>query len=620
MRTTSSRYRRVVAGLAVAAIPFTILAAAPVANAANPDGSVYELFLEKDLTGDPANALGPSNWWSQTGAGKTAGLTTVSADLTGGEQAFLDAFAAPNFDNLVVAFAPTSATGANERPVVTAGEKIGEAFPYFTVMSPFTSFGSANGEPIHTQGLWDGWVADGKPDQIFRSSDLKMIDALRPGTPVSAFPQATSLFNTWAAGTDMSLVVVKFDHLDASGEPILTPGPDGRVFSAWLPFKTVSDPDRAVSTSGGWQFAVAPATATTTTLAATPASPQQSGTAVTLNANVSPAAAGSVEFKDGSTVFATVPVTAGAASTTTSALSVGTHSLTASFVPTDPAAFAPSTSAPLSYQITGIPATPTTTALAVPATATAGDSVPFTATVSPTAAAGTVQFKDGATDIGAPVAVVSGVATSSWTATVGGHNITAVFTPANPANFAASTSTPQTLQVAPAAGTSTDDATIVADVDAGAINISTPYTPTNPLNLGTLALDAGSTQYSASATFQDIVVTDTRAGSLPWVATALAGNLTSGSNVINGQNVGLTNLVADSNVGAGVVTVTNNPAANPAVGPATGGSLGLGGTPKTILTSTAGPGTAHYHGTLTLNAPTTTQAGHYTGTVTFTVS
>ena len=614
MRTSTSRLRRVVAGLAAAAIPLTILATGPSAHAANPNGSVYELFFETNVTGNPVNTIL---------SGNAADQRALSADLTGGDASFLSAFQITDgdFSKLAIAIVPTSANGSAERPVVTAGEKLGEAYPYWIGGTPFSGMGAPNGDEVYTQSRFNAWVLDGKPDQIFRSSDLVMIDSLRPGNPVSVAPRATSMLNTWAAGTDLSMVLVRITGLSANGEPLMYAGSDGRAVSAWIPFATGQDPARPVATSGLWQVAAAPAAATTTTLAATPASPRQSGTPVTLNASVSPAAAGSIQFRDGATAFATVPVNAsGAASTTTSALSVGGHSLTASFVPDNPAAFAPSSSASISYNITGIPAAATTTALAVPATATAGNTVTFTATVAPAAAAGTVQFKRGSTNLGAPVPTdASGVATYNWTATAGSSSISAQFIPANPANYAPSASSPQAIEVAGGTNVNVDPQTIETEVPAGTILIETPYTPTNPLRLGPMALNGANSAYTVSGGFSSIKVTDTRAGARAWTATVLADNLTSGpANVINGQNVGLTGLTQVSHNGLGTITATPVPAAA-AVAAGDGGILGLGGTAKTILASTAGPGTTEYSGTLTVNAPTSTKAGIYTGTVTFTV-
>ncbi|HZS21129.1 MAG TPA: Ig-like domain-containing protein [Pseudonocardiaceae bacterium] len=64
-----------------------------------------------------------------------------------------------------------------------------------------------------------------------------------------------------------------------------------------------------------------------------------------------------------------------------------------------------------------------------------------TAHVSPLTAAGTVQFKDGTTNLGAPVAVIAGTAIGPFTPlSPGPHSLTAMFIPTNPAKFASSTS------------------------------------------------------------------------------------------------------------------------------------------------------------------------------------
>ena len=96
------------------------------------------------------------------------------------------------------------------------------------------------------------------------------------------------------------------------------------------------------------------------------------------------------------------------------------------------------------------PEVSTTTAVTVPATATAGAPVTLSATVSPAPNGGTVQFKDGDANIGAPVTVTGGTATLNHTfATAGARSVSAVF--AGVAGFTGSTSAPQTVDVQPAA-------------------------------------------------------------------------------------------------------------------------------------------------------------------------
>ncbi|GMV35625.1 MAG: hypothetical protein AMXMBFR61_01330 [Fimbriimonadales bacterium] len=76
----------------------------------------------------------------------------------------------------------------------------------------------------------------------------------------------------------------------------------------------------------------------------------------------------------------------------------------------------------------GGPMDTTTSVVAVPNPATVGQNVSFTATVSPTPDGGTVQFKEDGVNLGAPVPVVGGQASTNKTyTTAGNRNIEAVF-------------------------------------------------------------------------------------------------------------------------------------------------------------------------------------------------
>jgi len=95
----------------------------------------------------------------------------------------------------------------------------------------------------------------------------------------------------------------------------------------------------------------------TATLSATVKDP--SGTAL-------PAAAtGSVQFLEGSTVVGTGTIVNGVASATTTVLATGSHSFIAKFTATDPAAYAPSTSAAASVIVTAPVAPPGSTIIDV---------------------------------------------------------------------------------------------------------------------------------------------------------------------------------------------------------------------------------------------------------------
>ncbi len=333
-----------------------------------------------------------------------------------------------------------------------------------------------------------------------------------------------------------------------------------------------------------------------------------------------------MQFKSGATVLGSAPVTAGTAVLVTSALPVGTDAVTAVFTPTDTSTWAPSTSSALSYVITAAPAQPTTTALSVNTGSNAGYSpVALSATVTPAGAAGTVTFSDGATVIGTTAAGTSPFALTTSLLAPGDHTITATFNPTDPSSFITSsvTGTPFTLDAA--VGPAPDVQNIQATVAPGTLVISTPYDALHPLDLGTLALNATATEYSGSATFENISVTDTRPGNLPWTVQAQASALSSGTSSINGENVGLTNLIAVPIPGnalpgsAGNLTPTDNPAAA-GVAPTDTGQLGLGGAFHTVLHANNGLGSIAYNGTLTVNAPTSTVPGTYAGTITFTLA
>lgn len=112
---------------------------------------------------------------------------------------------------------------------------------------------------------------------------------------------------------------------------------------------------------------------------------------------------------------------------------------------------------------TSAPATtPTTTTLTLPASATYGTNVTFSATeatagVTPGVAAGTIQFYDNGVALGGAQTVngTTGVATytTATPLTAGNHPISAIFTAAAPATYGGSSAAAQTYTVAQAATT-----------------------------------------------------------------------------------------------------------------------------------------------------------------------
>lgn len=239
-------------------------------------------------------------------------------------------------------------------------------------------------------------------------------------------------------------------------------------------------------------------TATATTLAASPPSPVASGTQVTLTVTVTPAAAGTVQFKDGAASLGNpVIVSNGTATGTTSSLTPGSHSLTAAFTPASPSAYSPSTSPPVTFVVTGAPATSTTLVAAPASSAPAGAPVTLTAMVAPAAAVGTVQFKDGSTNLGNPVIVSNGTASGTTsTLAIGPHQLTAVFTPNDPAAFGPSTSPPTAYTITvPAAATPTS--TVLATSSPSPVAQGVPVTLTATI---TPATAAGTVQFRDGTT------------------------------------------------------------------------------------------------------------------------
>lgn len=187
------------------------------------------------------------------------------------------------------------------------------------------------------------------------------------------------------------------------------------------------------------------ARAVTSTSVASSASSSTYGQAVTFTAIVSGsdlegrAPGGTVTFFDGPTALGTISLSSGAATMTTSALTGGTHQITAVY--DGDSNFTTSTSAVLTQTVNRTGSTTAVSSSLNPSST--GQPVTFTATVAPGAGAtgspsGTVTFMDGATTLGsAPLS--AGTATFSTSSLgAGNHTITAVY--GGDANFSTSTS------------------------------------------------------------------------------------------------------------------------------------------------------------------------------------
>jgi uncharacterized protein YhjY with autotransporter beta-barrel domain len=150
------------------------------------------------------------------------------------------------------------------------------------------------------------------------------------------------------------------------------------------------------------------------------------GQSLTLTTTVAPASCtGTVTFKDGSTTLGTGTLSSGSASFSTTSLTAGSHSLTAEYGGDSNCLSSTSSAVTVTVTITK----PTTT-IALTASSTSvlfGQSVTFSATVSPNAATGTVTFKEGSTTLGTGT-LSSGVATFATSSlATGSHSVIAVY-------------------------------------------------------------------------------------------------------------------------------------------------------------------------------------------------
>lgn len=148
-----------------------------------------------------------------------------------------------------------------------------------------------------------------------------------------------------------------------------------------------------------WTVSQVQPTPTTVILAVDPASGAATGALVTLTATVTPAtAAGTVTFKDGTTVVGGPETVAnGKASTATAGLAAGEHTLTASFAPAAGAAFAASSATAVEYTISGTASTTTTAPTGSTTTTTTAPGASTTTTTAPGAPTTTTTAPGGST-------------------------------------------------------------------------------------------------------------------------------------------------------------------------------------------------------------------------------
>jgi hypothetical protein len=393
-------------------------------------------------------------------------------------------------------------------------------------------------------------------------------------------------------------------------------------------------------------YPTVPTIATTTTLAATPATADTT-TPVHFTATVGPNAGGTVAFKVDGAQFGTVKAVAGGGSVdsdtaTLSAASPTGHAVTATFTPNAPAAnhvgYGPSTGN-LTYVVTQN-VLGTTATISAPTSGTVGTAVAVhvdvtQGTTAVPAGTGKVQLTVDGVATGPLVTITATGADLSYVPLdVTPHAVSAVFTSSNAGYGSSNTNPGVTITaVQPTVTDAKDPQTfIVTAPNSGRLVISTPYTPANPFTLGTLQLSAdGKSLTTAPVNFGDpaapaitdpgtslgsngVTVTDTRLGSTGWTASVQTTDFTSPATATPIPGDGL----AFSSITPKFLTA-NNLQAGDVTG--TAGTLSaFTSAPKVLATATKGPGTVAITASVSLTAPTSTLPGTYTATVTFTIA
>jgi Bacterial Ig-like domain (group 3) len=180
-----------------------------------------------------------------------------------------------------------------------------------------------------------------------------------------------------------------------------------------------------LTSTGTLNQAVNPAATPTTTTLISSLNPSNVGQLVTFTATVTGnAPTGTLQFKDGATNLGVVTLVGGSASFTTSALTQGPHTISAVYGGDTSNLTSTGT---LNQTVNSLTVT-TTTVTSSLNPSVISQAVTFTATVTGSSPTGTVQFKDGATNLGAPVTLTAGAASFTTSAlTQGPHTISAVY-------------------------------------------------------------------------------------------------------------------------------------------------------------------------------------------------
>ncbi len=337
-------------------------------------------------------------------------------------------------------------------------------------------------------------------------------------TNVSATaPASTQVILTWNAQSGAIRYSVKRGTTAGGPYAILAPPPiltaststDTAVAPNTTYYYVVSASSIAGEGTNSTEIAVTtPAGNPTAAAVSSSLNPSTYGQSVTFTAAVTSTAgtpAGTVTFMDGATTLGSGTLNAtGQTTLTASSLLAGSHSITAVY--SGGGGFTGSTSPGLA-QMVNKAGTSTSLASSMNPSAS-GQTVTFTASISPSTATGAVQFFDGSTSLG--TANLSGGAASLSTSalSVGSHSIAASFS--GDGNYNSSNSAPltQTVNVALATTTTTVTSSLNPSIYGQSVKFtatvtSTAGTPAGAITFmdGAKTLGSGSLNATGQATF-----------------------------------------------------------------------------------------------------------------------
>jgi hypothetical protein len=370
-----------------------------------------------------------------------------------------------------IAATPATATGASDTPASAALIGLTPGFTFHYRVTAVSTSGTTHGN-----------------DQIFTLSQAASSTAISTSLNPSTLGQSVTFTATVTSGVGTPAGTVTFrDGTTDLGSGMLNAGSQATFTSSALAVGAHSltavysgNTSYFASTSSSLTQTVNQAASSTSLVSSI--TPSTFGQSVTFTATVTSVVGtptGTVASRDGTTILGSATLNAsGQATFAYSALTVGTHSITAVY--SGDTNFVTSTSTSLTQNVNQAASSTSLVTSVTPSTF--GQSVTLTATVAsgvgtPT---GTVTFIDGAANLGSGTVNAGGQATCTYSAlTVGTHSLTAVYS--GDTNFVASTSNSLTQTVNQAASSTS----LVSSVTPSTFGQSVTFTATVASGVGT---------------------------------------------------------------------------------------------------------------------------------------